>query len=136
METTVALIVVADDDDDLRPLMELMLERDGHTVVAKVDGAAALQAVREHRPDAVVSDIDMPHMSGIELCAAIRADPELAHLPVVLASGSILPQDNRPAEAQATAMLRKPFLGRDLVACVNKALAVGHVGGQPPAQCP
>ena len=133
---TVALIVVADDDGDLLALITLLLQRDGHTVVETADGAAALRAVREHRPDAVLSDIDMPLMSGLELCVAIRADPELRDLPVVLVSGSIMPGDERPEQAQATALLRKPFVRHDLTACLNKALAGGHQEGRPPTDCP
>lgn len=131
-----ALIVVADDDDDLRALLKLVLQRDGHTVVTAPDGAAGLRAVREHRPDALVSDIDMPHMTGLELCAALRADPEFRHLPVLLISGSVLPGDSRPAHAAATALLKKPFVRGDLLACLTKALAGGHADGQSPTDCP
>ena len=126
-----ALIVVADDDGDLRALIALLLRRDGHTVVETADGVAALQAVRERRPDALVSDIDMPHLSGFEVCRAIRADPQLRDLPVVLVSGSIMPGDDRPALVQATALLKKPFVRHELAACLSKALA-GHQEGQPP----
>ncbi len=131
-----ALIVVADDDDDLRALLVRLLQRDGHTVVGTADGAAGLRAVRDHRPDAVVSDIDMPHMSGIALCTAVRADPVLKDVPVVLVSGSILDGDERPAQARATALLKKPFTGQDLLSCVNAALAGGHDAGRPPTTCP
>lgn len=131
-----ALIVVADDDSDLRALMVLVLRRDGHTVAEAADGAAALHAVHQHQPDAVVSDIDMPHLTGLELCSTLRADPRFRDLPVLLVSGSIVPGDTRPAQAQATALLTKPFAGRELTACLNKALADGHSPDRPPTNCP
>lgn len=131
-----ALIVVADDDDDLRALVVRILQRDGHTVIEAADGVAAWDAVRTHRPDAVVTDIDMPGMSGTEVCAAVRADPQVKDLPVLLVSGSILPGDSRPAEAGATALLKKPFARGDLTACLNAVLADGHIEGRPPTNCP
>ena len=131
-----ATIVLAEDDDDIRTVTERVLRRGGHTVVATPDGAAALQAVREHRPDLVVSDIDMPIMSGIELCRAIRAEPDIAGLAVLFVSGSLVPGDTRADAAQATATMFKPFTPADLLACVDKLLQTGHSKGQEPAACP
>jgi CheY-like chemotaxis protein len=116
------MIVVAEDHEDIRFVLKRALERAGHEVVAAADGAEALEAVRRHRPEIVVTDVDMPHMSGLELCRAIRADAELQHIPVVLASGSLLPGDHRAAEVGASATLLKPFLPAQLLACVTALL--------------
>jgi CheY-like chemotaxis protein len=117
------VIVVAEDHADIRFVVQRTLERAGHEVVATADGAAALEAVRRHRPDIVVTDVDMPHMTGLDLCRAIRADAGLRHIPVVLASGSLLPGDDRAAEVGASATLLKPFLPAQLLACVTALLA-------------
>ena len=132
----VATIVLAEDDDDIRTVTERILRRGGHTVVATPDGTAALQAVREHRPDLVVSDIDMPIMSGIDLCRAIRADPDTAGLAVLFISGSLVPGDTRTNAIQPTAIMFKPFVPADLLACVEKMLQTGHNDGQEPTLCP
>ncbi|BCJ56356.1 response regulator [Actinoplanes sp. NBRC 14428] len=116
------MIVVAEDHEDILFVLQRALERAGHQVVATTDGAAALEAVREHRPDVVVTDVDMPRMSGLELCRAIRADEGLRHIPVVLASGSMLPGDARAAEVGANATLLKPFLPAQLLACVAELM--------------
>lgn len=121
-----AVIVVAEDDDDIRAVMVKILSRAGHTVVATPDGAAALDAVREHSPDLVVSDIDMPVMTGTELCRAFRADPHSAGLPVLLVSGSFIPGDKRAAEVEVSAVLRKPFTPAELVDHVQRILSAGH----------
>jgi len=120
---TAGMIVVAEDHEDILFVLQRALERAGHEVVATTDGAAAWEAVRKHRPDVVVSDVDMPRMTGLDLCRAIRADEELRHIPVVLASGSLLPGDARAAEVGATATLLKPFLPAQLLACVAELLA-------------
>jgi CheY-like chemotaxis protein len=122
VEPRVTMIVVAEDHEDIRFVLKRALERAGHEVVAAADGAEALEAVRRHRPEIVVTDVDMPHMSGLELCRAIRADAELQHIPVVLASGSLLPGDHRAAEVGASATLLKPFLPAQLLACVTALL--------------
>jgi CheY-like chemotaxis protein len=112
------MIVVAEDHEDIRFVLKRALERAGHEVVAAADGAEALAAVRKHRPAIVVTDVDMPHMSGLDLCRAIRADADLKHIPVVLASGSLLPGDQRAVDVGASATLLKPFLPAQLLACV------------------
>ncbi|WP_433364136.1 response regulator [Actinoplanes sp. CA-142083] len=116
-------LVLAEDDHDIRAIAARILRRAGYEVIEVADGSAALDAVREHRPAMVVSDIDMPVMSGVDLCLALRADPATKDLPVVFVSGSLVPGDTRPEQAQATAILSKPFLPRDLVACVEAALS-------------
>ena len=116
------MIVVAEDHEDIRFMLQRALERAGHRVVVAADGAAALDAVRKHRPDVVVTDVDMPHMTGLDLCRAIRADERLRHIPVVLASGSLLPGDDRATEVGASATLLKPFLPAQLLACVADLL--------------
>jgi len=116
------MIVVAEDHEDIRFVLQRALERAGHQVVTANDGAAALEAIRKHKPDVVVTDVDMPRMTGLDLCRAIRADAGLRHIPVVLASGSMLPGDERAAEAGANATLLKPFLPDQLLACVAALL--------------
>jgi CheY-like chemotaxis protein len=116
------VIVVAEDHADIRFVLKRALEKAGHEVVEVEDGAAALDAVRRHRPDVLVTDVDMPRMNGLDLCRAIRADADLRHIPVVLASGSLLPGDTQAAEVGASATLLKPFLPAQLLACVASLL--------------
>ncbi|SDS15659.1 response regulator [Actinoplanes derwentensis] len=116
------MIVVAEDHDDIRYVLKRSLERAGHRVVAASDGAAALAAVKEHRPDLVVTDVDMPHMTGLDLCRAIRADDDLRHIPVVVASGSLMPGDGLAEDAGASATLLKPFAPAQLLALITKLL--------------
>ncbi|MFC7530700.1 response regulator [Actinoplanes sp. GCM10030250] len=116
------MIVVAEDHDDIRYVLQRSLERAGHRVVAAADGAAALAAIREHRPDLVVTDVDMPKMTGLDLCRAIRADVDLRHIPVVVASGSLMPGDGRAEDAGASATLLKPFVPAQLLALIATLL--------------
>jgi CheY-like chemotaxis protein len=118
-----AVIVTAEDHDDIRIVTTRALQRAGHTVVATPDGAQALDAVRLHRPDIVITDVDMPRLTGLQVCRAIRDDPDLQAIPVMLVSGSIHPDDPRAVEAGATDILPKPFLPSDLLDRVTALLA-------------
>jgi CheY-like chemotaxis protein len=127
------LLVVAEDQDDIRMIMVRGLRRAGYTVIEAPDGQVALAAVREHGPDAVISDIDMPVMSGVDLCLAIRADPATSELPVIFVSGSLVPGDVRPVQALATATVTKPFTTQELVGCVRTVLGTAEplTNGRP-----
>lgn len=127
------MIVFAEDHDDIRYAVTRALERAGHEVLATPDGASAWEAVRRHRPDVVLTDVDMPRMNGLELCRAIRADDTLRHIPVVLASGSLLPGDSRAAEVGASDTLLKPFLPAQLLSCLARFLPPGTPRRRDPA---
>ncbi|MBU1801619.1 MAG: response regulator, partial [Actinobacteria bacterium] len=79
-----ARIVVADDDVDIRELVEFKLSTMGHDIVAVGDGGAALEACRAEKPDLAVLDVMMPGVSGLDAIRMIRSDPGLLDLPVIL----------------------------------------------------
>ncbi len=77
-------VLIVDDTNTLRSLVQIYLLAQGWEFTQAKDGAEALEKVREIRPDVVISDVRMPVMDGFELCAAIRSDPELRDIPVLL----------------------------------------------------
>ena len=80
------LVLVADDEEDILALVTTILERAGYEVVSVRDGAEALTAVRDRRPDLAVLDISMPEVDGLEVLRRIRADADTSELPVLLLS--------------------------------------------------
>lgn len=132
-----AVLLVAEDDVDVCGVLTMVFGRAGFTVVAAPDGVAALAAARRDRPDVVLTDLDMPRMTGLELCSAIRADPELADTPVAVLSGSLRPGDPRAAESHVCGVLLKPFSNAGLVAAVRQLAEHGpHGHAQVPSRCP
>jgi CheY-like chemotaxis protein len=123
-----AVLVTAEDDEDIRMIVTRSLRRAGHNVIAVEDGVQGLAAVREHHPDAVITDVDMPHMTGLQMCQEIRRDPALKHIPVVVVSGSILCQDQAALDAGVTMIVPKPFLARELLHHLAEVL--GHASQQ------
>jgi DNA-binding response OmpR family regulator len=108
--------VTADDDADIRGLVEIAVTKAGLELVSIADdGPSALKAIRENRPDLVVLDVSMPGMSGLEVCRAVRADPELTGTAIVLLSAAVDDQ-SRAAGIQAGAIefLSKPFSPNEL----------------------
>jgi CheY-like chemotaxis protein len=79
-----ARILIAEDDASLRRLLEMRLTLDGYATRAAADGADALAMLDDWTPDVVVADVMMPRLSGLSLCRAIREEPRLAAIPVIL----------------------------------------------------
>jgi CheY-like chemotaxis protein len=107
------LILVVDDDATVRELVVRHLERAGFAVVAARGGQEGLRLVRELRPAAVTLDIMMPDLDGWTVLAAIKGDPALASIPVVLMS--IVEEKNRGYALGAADYLVKPVDRTNLV---------------------
>ena len=123
-------VLVVDDDPVIADLVAFRLTRLGLDVSVETDGQAGLAAVRDLRPDLVVLDWMMPRMNGLEMCAALRADPdeELARTPVLLLTAKAQEPDlERGFAAGATDYIVKPFSTRELATRVTAALPPGSV---------
>lgn len=119
-------VLVVDDKEMMRDSVATILGRRGHSVVAAASGKAALERIGNKRPDAVVTDLQMPGMSGLELLAEIRRIDE--DLPVVFmtAYGSI----DTAVEAMrngAFDYVTKPFGGDELAIAVDRAIEHGRL---------
>lgn len=79
-----AMVLVVDDDPDILGLVTETLRRDGHVVSTATDGSGALVAARREVPDAIVLDVMLPGMSGLQVCRALRADLTTAAIPVLM----------------------------------------------------
>jgi adenylate cyclase len=116
-----------DDDATVRELVVRHLERSGFAVVTARSGQEGLRLVRELRPAAVTLDIIMPDLDGWTILAAIKGDPALAAIPVVLIS--IVDQKNRGYTLGAADYLVKPVDRNKLVQTLTRicGAATGHV---------
>lgn len=111
--TTKPLVLIADDDPDIRMLVRLRLERSGYTVVAANDGLEALKLATECRPDLVILDVTMPGLTGVEVTRELRARTE--SMPVILLTAHAHEADvDKGAEAGADVYVTKPFSPQEL----------------------
>ncbi|HBF34062.1 TPA: hypothetical protein DDW35_05820 [Candidatus Sumerlaeota bacterium] len=117
------LILVADDEEDIKIVLEMYLETVGCEVVTSYDGLDAVEKVKERKPDLVLMDIMMPIIDGIEAVKQIKAIPECKDLPIIMLSAAA--QSNmikRAMEAGATDYISKPFEPDMVYAVVKKFL--------------
>jgi adenylate cyclase len=119
-----ASILIADDDPIARKLLNRLLEHDGHSVRAAADGTEALALFRAEMPDVVLLDIVMPGLDGISVLRALKADPNTAHVPVIMISAV---EDFESVvsciEAGADDYLPKPYNAVILRARISAGLA-------------
>jgi DNA-binding response OmpR family regulator len=102
-------IIIVEDQPDVADLLEEMLSIDGYQVIKIHSSTGALSMIRAENPDAVLLDIMMPDVSGLEVLRFMRREPDLQQTPVVIVSARTLPSDIRAGlEAGATAYLTKP----------------------------
>ena len=120
-----ALVLVAEDSLVVRTILRRQLEEYGHRVVEAVDGEDALAMTREHHPDVILLDVEMPKLDGHGVLAVLRATPELADIPVVFLTGRTSTEDVvEGLRLGAHDYLRKPFESAELLARVSAAFRV------------
>lgn len=112
-----SLIVIAEDDDDIRAVLTEVLEGEGYRVLDAPDGTAALDLVERAQPDLLLTDNMMPGLHGVDLIARLYAR-EGQDLPVILLSAA--PLGHVPAPAH---FMRKPFDLTQLLGLVRHLLA-------------
>ena len=132
-------LVLADDDPMQLKLASYRLTRLGFEVEAVADGTAVLEAVRRQAPDAIVSDVMMPELDGFGLAMAVRRDPALRRLPVVLVTSSYVEPADRDLARRAGAtdlVARTPELAEVLDALRSTFAAKPEPRPVPPEVVP
>lgn len=103
-------ILIADDNRGHLRLMEMALTSEAHELVSAEDGVEVLEYLKHHTPEVIVLDIEMPHLSGLDLCARIKGVSRLARVPVILVTALRNPSIGANAElVQAEVVLEKPL---------------------------
>lgn len=111
-----ALILIVEDNDDLRELYSIYFTSQGFRVQTASDGQIALVHAVECRPDLIVTDLSMPHLGGWEMTRRLKHDPRTAHIPVLACTGRTLGISAESAlDAGCDAYVVKPCLPEDLL---------------------
>ncbi|HXB02320.1 MAG TPA: response regulator [Opitutaceae bacterium] len=121
---TAKRILVIDDQHLIRDLLMQLLQADGHQVFVAASGREGLVLARVMPLDLILLDMNMPGLSGIEVCAELKREAETAHVPVIFISGRRNAQDMQQMTAVGAAgFLPKPFLFEQVHQTVNRVLA-------------
>ncbi|WP_321529176.1 response regulator [Sedimenticola selenatireducens] len=121
-------ILIVDDEKNIAISVDYLLRREGYQVSVAHDGEEGLRLIQSDRPDLVLLDIMMPKLNGFQVCEAVRQDPALADVRIVM-----LTAKGRDAEKEkglalgADAYITKPFSTRELVSQIKALL-------EPPAK--
>lgn len=119
-----AKVLVIDDEPDVRWVLQLTLEREGHEVLLADDGLRGFAMAQRQRPDAIVLDLMMPVMDGYGVLDALGRDERTRHVPVLVLTAKALPEeDARATDTGARVFMTKPFEPDDLTAALDEVLA-------------
>lgn len=109
-------VLVVEDENDVVDLLRYHLKRAGYKVLIENTGDAGLAAARKNRPDAAIFDIMMPGMTGLEVCRALKNDPETAGIPVLMLTAKSEVKDRVSGlETGADDYVTKPFSPKEVV---------------------
>lgn len=116
------IVVIADDNREIAKYIQSLMSPEFETYIA-ADGKEALELVRQHMPDIVISDILMPSMSGLELCDIMKQDESLCHIPVILLTAKSAREDiTEGYKTGADSYITKPFSTQLLMSRVENLL--------------
>lgn len=114
-------ILVVDDEESLRLLVQMTLSRGPYRVLLARDGEEGLDLARSERPDLVLLDVGLPKMNGLEVCRQLRGDPSTAGMRIVMLSAWAREEDHQAGfAAGADDYLDKPFRPREFLAYLEK----------------
>ena len=117
-------VLVIDDDSAFLGMVTAALEEDGHAVVTASDGRHGLLRADDGHPDAIILDLRLPDMDGWAVCRALKADPVMAAIPVIILTAAASPTlKQRAGEHGCAAFLLKPCYPEDLAQTVRQVLA-------------
>jgi chemosensory pili system protein ChpA (sensor histidine kinase/response regulator) len=119
------LVMIVDDSLTVRKITGRLLTREGFAVVTAKDGLDALQLLAERTPDAILLDIEMPRMDGFEFARTVKADINLAHIPIIMITSRTAEKHrNRAKELGVDAYLGKPYQEEELLRNLRELLAL------------
>ncbi|HEX8910645.1 MAG TPA: response regulator, partial [Anaeromyxobacteraceae bacterium] len=129
-------LLLADDSITIQKVVGITFAGEDFQITAVDNGEEALARARELRPDVILADVVMPRKNGYELCEAVKADPALQHIPVLLLAGTFEAFDEgRARAARADGHIAKPFESQALIAKVKELLGgaaqAGTAGPRP-----
>ena len=117
-------VLIVEDNELNMKLFNDLLEAHGYATLKTGNGIEAMELARAHRPDLILMDIQLPVLDGYEATRRIKADPDLASIPIIAVTSYALSGDETKTRAAGCdGYIAKPFSPRQLLAAVNGFLA-------------
>ncbi|MBL3658601.1 response regulator [Fulvivirga sediminis] len=117
-------VLIVDDSESIRDLVEMTLENAGYTVIKSFDGEDATYKLNTSRPvDLIITDLNMPNLDGIDFIKNVRANEKYSTVPILLlTTESQAIKKEKAKEVGATGWIVKPFVREKLIAIVKKVI--------------
>jgi CheY-like chemotaxis protein len=126
-EHPIDILIVDDVPDNIRLLSRILVKR-GYQTRKALNGRMALTAIQASKPHLILLDVQMPDMSGYELCHLIKSDPETLHIPIIFLSANDDSAEKRKAiHLGAVDYISKPFNIENLVGQIKKQIEVASI---------
>src|SRR5256885_13601639 len=132
-------LLLADDSTTIRTAAGMVFKKEDFALTTVANGTEALERARDLKPDLILADVDMPGLTGYELCERIRADAALKQTPVLLLGGGTPVDPSRAIAVGANGQMAKPFDSQKLIDQVKQILANPKpmvAGANPPTPSP
>ncbi|MCA0458996.1 MAG: response regulator [Chloroflexi bacterium] len=123
-----ANILIAEDERDIRDLIQFTLTFAGHKITAAANGAEALELAPKVKPDLIMMDVRMPKMTGYEACREMKKIDEIKNIPVIFLSAKGQDEEKQTGiDAGAVAYILKPFAPDDLTRQISDILKANGI---------
>jgi len=122
-------ILLADDETHILNVVSIKLQNAGYEVITAEDGQEAYELARQRQPDLIITDYQMPLLSGVELCSKLRCEPGTCDIPAIMltARGFVI-SENDKTSGNIKQVIDKPFSPREVLASVHELLEAASVG--------
>ena len=118
-------VLIADDENNIRHILDFSLHSEGFDVVAATNGEDAFTLAVSEKPDLIILDVMMPGQGGIETCRQLKADERVADIPVILLTARASRQNREEGKAAgADEYITKPFSPQKVINAVQNFLGV------------
>jgi len=130
-ENPVGKILIADDNEQNRELLEAYLSDEDHEIIMSADGQQTVEVAQKEQPDLILLDIMMPRMSGYEVCQTLRSDTATEKIPILMVTALKEMGDiEKAVAAGADDFLTKPVNRLELKTRVRSLLRVRHLSNE------
>lgn len=116
-------VLVVEDEEGLREILEINFRGAGYRVITAADGVTGWQQFDRERPDLLVLDLNLPHMSGFRLLELVRSE---SNVPVLILTAYDFAEAEEVARHRPDAFIKKPFDVEELIEIANRLLGGGH----------
>jgi diguanylate cyclase (GGDEF)-like protein len=121
-------ILLIDDSNDIHMILKMHIKKEGHDLLGATSGPEGIQMATDHHPDLILLDIDMPEMTGYEVCTALKNNDILSKIPIIFLTGSGSEEEIvRGLDLGAVDYVKKPFNRAVLSARIRAALRTKHL---------